>query len=939
MPGAAIAIISLGLTRSAPVPQAEAASATTLSFRITFGERQEIPQDYSGSISISSGEVVRLSPWRFFDGDEIDGRSGWTLKTKRARFESQPDQARFMMTGAQIENVVPAGIVATVDAPASATAKISTAQGDFEVRLSELKYDRVLSFLEGDVVVQRTPAANQISEPSTVSDGEHSDYPSVTTANDGVVWVAWQSYQDKGDHVFARHSTATGWSDTFRLTDEKTDVYRTAIAADMQGRVWVVWSERSGQKWDLYARRFQGGAWTSRQTLTSANHPNIFHRMVADSAGNLHLVWVGHEDGQSYVQWSKLEGSEWSEPRTISGPSAWNPEAAADSRGNLWVTWDSYRHGNYDIFLRRLAPDGTLGPELQVTKSPLFQAHASIAVDDNDRVWLAWHESGASWGKDWTREDPYRGTVLYTDRKPRVAVLDGGEWKQPAVPLMRALPKRYNRYAQYPRLAAGPGGRIWLGLQVRTSSAHNRSDFWAFDGRWEQFLTTLEGDHWSPPMPIPDSSQRPEGPLLLHPSGDDLWLTWSNDNRPVFAPAFYGKIPSNHEIHAAKFTSPGPASEPALVDFEDPELSVIEVHPNENDDVSRIRGYRTDLGGKSYRILRGDFHRHTEISTDGSGDGSLEDYFRYMIDAAALDTGIVGDHNIGNDDEYSWWRTEKGIDLFHIPGRYTPMFGYERSPGYPNGHRNVVFAQRGVPTLPIPPDEFRGKIRTGPILYPYLRQYNGICMLHSIASSQGSDYGDNDPELEPLVELYQGYHASYEYEGAPRAESDNYRVTVHGKFEPAGFWWNALKKGLKLGVQASSDHISTHTSYTMIYTPSAGRTDILESMRSRHAYGATDNIIIDYQAELDGKVYMMGDAFKAKSAPNLRVKILGTGLITTIDIIKDQTFVYHSEPNKKDVEFSFVDNDPGSGDSYYYVRIQQRDRNLAWSSPIWVDYR
>ena len=49
------------------------------------------------------------------------------------------------------------------------------------------------------------------------------------------------------------------------------------------------------------------------------------------------------------------------------------------------------------------------------------------------------------------------------------------------------------------------------------------------------------------------------------------------------------------------------------------------------------------------------------------------------------------------------------------------MFGYERSPSYPNGHRNVVLAERGVRPLPITQDEMRGKIRTGPILYPYLR--------------------------------------------------------------------------------------------------------------------------------------------------------------------------------------------------------------------------
>src|SRR5208282_4598974 len=172
---------------------------------------------------------------------------------------------------------------------------------------------------------------------------------------------------------------------------------------------------------------------------------------------------------------------------------------------------------------------------------------------------------------------------------------------------------------------------------------------------------------------------------------------------------------------------------------------------------------------------------------------------------------------------------------------------YERSVAYPNGHRNVVFAERGVHVLPISPAENRSEVNTGPILYPYLKQNRGIAMLHSLATDQGSDYRDNDPEVEPLVEIYQGFHANYEYEGAPRAESANYQVSAHGRFQPSGFYWNGLAKGYKLGVESSSDHISTHSSYTMIYTPSMDRTDIVESMRKRHAYGATDNIIVDFQ--------------------------------------------------------------------------------------------
>src|SRR5947209_15854517 len=135
------------------------------------------------------------------------------------------------------------------------------------------------------------------------------------------------------------------------------------------------------------------------------------------------------------------------------------PDAAADSAGNLYVAWDSYRTGNYDIFLRRIGSDGSLGPIEQVTKSPRFQAHASLAVDRNDRVWLAWDESGANWGKDYARDDTWRGTVLYADRRPRVVVLQDGKWWQTADPAT-AMPRRFNRYVETPKLVSDSARRI-----------------------------------------------------------------------------------------------------------------------------------------------------------------------------------------------------------------------------------------------------------------------------------------------------------------------------------------------------------------------------------------------------------------------------------------------------------------------------------------------
>lgn len=937
--------LSVYWMRSAPAQAPSLGADNAISFRIVFGELQERPEDYSGSISLSQGRVLGITPWRFFGGDAVDGTKGWNLNIKYAGFENQPDAPRPINTPAQTQNLVPAGVVVTVEAPASAVAHVRTASGQLDIRLQDVRYDHVLWLRNGDVSVERTPTVRQVSEPASGPGSEENDHPSAVVTRKGVVWVAWQAYKDDGDNVYARHSTASGWSKPFRLTEQKGDVYRTTIGEDPQGQIWVVWSERTGQDWDLYARSYDGRAWSSRTKLTSATHPNIFQTLVADPSGALHMVWVGYQDGPSHVYVSKLNGRAWSVPQEISGLSAWSPAAAFDSKGNMYVVWDSYRTGNYDIFLRRISPDGSMGEIQQVTKSPRFQAHPTVAVDKQDRVWVAWNESGANWGKDWSRDDTWRGTTLYTDRHPKIAVLENGKWRQPAADIMAAVPKRYNRFIQFPRVAADSKGRIWVSLQIRTACGRNRADFWAASCDWEHFLTSYEGDHWVPLMPIPETTSRNEGPFQIERGVKGVWMVWTNDNRPMVGGRggieqtdAARKLPIN-EVDGASFEHTAAVRPAVLTDFEESAGGAGALPEHEAADVARLRSYRTTVNGATYRIVRGDFHRHTEISGDGAGDGSVLDYFRYMLDAAEMDTGVITDHNAGNDNAYTWWRTEKAHDLFYIESRYTPLFGYERSVSYPNGHRNVVFAQRGVRTLPISREEQMGKVNTGPILYPYLKQHRGVCMLHSLATAQGSDFRDNDPTVEPLVEIYQGFHANYECEGAPLAETRDYAVSIHGKFQPPGFYWNALAKGYKLGTESSSDHISTHKSYTMIYTPSTDRTDIVESMRKRHAYGATENILIDYQAAgSDGRTHMMGEAFSSTSAPKLAVKVTGTDKIASIQIIKDARFVFETSPEGNTADFTFVDKNLGPGTSWYYVRVLQADRNMAWSSPIWVTY-
>jgi hypothetical protein len=327
-------------------------------------------------------------------------------------------------------------------------------------------------------------------------------------------------------------------------------------------------------------------------------------------------------------------------------------------------------------------------------------------------------------------------------------------------------------------------------------------------------------------------------------------------------------------------------------------------------------------------------HRHTDVSQDFKYDGSLFEVYRYALDAAAFDYIVPTDHQTGYDQEFSWWQHEKYVDLFFHPPHFVPTFGYERSLRYPNGHRNIVRALRGVRPLPIPADEASGKEGAAK-LFAHLRETGGISMPHSSATAQGTDWRDNDPQVEPLMEIFQGYRNSYEYEGAPRAATALNQHAQKSGWQPEGFWWNALDKGYKLGVQASSDHWSTHISYACLLVENPTREGLLDAIRKRHAYAATDNIIMDFRARDGDREYIMGDVFTA-TEPRFHFRAIGTGAIKRIDLISNRRFLYSQQPGAKTAAFEFTDANPPRGEAWYYVRVLQEDGQIAWTSPIWV---
>jgi hypothetical protein len=294
------------------------------------------------------------------------------------------------------------------------------------------------------------------------------------------------------------------------------------------------------------------------------------------------------------------------------------------------------------------------------------------------------------------------------------------------------------------------------------------------------------------------------------------------------------------------------------------------------------------------------------------------------------------DHDNGGAREYSWWTTQKLSAIFNTAGKFVSMYSYERSVAYPEGHRNVVFAQRGIrplPRLPKMADDSTGRAPDTQMLYRYLKQFDGVVASHTSGTNMGTDWRDHDPQTEPVVEIYQGDRQNYEMPGAPRSNSENDSI---GGWRPKGFINLALEMGYKMGFQASSDHISTHLSYCNVLARDLTREAILDGLKKRHVYGATDNILADVRSG----DHIMGDSFTTRALPELRVKLAGTAPFAKVVVIKDNRYVYTTEPKKASVEFSWKDNSPAAGKtSYYYVRGEQADGNIVWASPMWITYQ
>jgi hypothetical protein len=943
--------IALGLVSVAAVvavaTYGQQAETPTYTFRITLGLADKEPTDWSGKVTVADGEVVGLTGWRFEDKDKVEDKSGWKCSTHRfidpdARYPlATPDKT----PPAPPEKPWANGVTLVVKGQAP-TVTLTLPQGEVKFKAGDIALGDPKLFLDKQVRVERTATTVLLREPAAkVGEGVQDDYPAFWVRyRTGKHYLAWVAYQQEKNRVLLveRDGPDGKWSEPLEVAGPD-DHFRVALASTHDDTLWVVWASQREHRWHLFGRPYKDGKLGDEVRLSDAAGPNLWHRMTTDQKGRAWLVWQSFRGKEGSGAKSDIiarcyDGGKWHDAVRVSTAETdnWNPTIAADYKEDrVWVAWDTYETGAYNVRVRGLSGGAkpTLGDVLIPEASPLFQAHPSVACDRAGRLWVAWDQSGTNWGKDTGfLYQKAGGTRLYQDRRVRVKCLVDGRWREPAMDLDKVLPADLKEFNELPELQDDGEGRMWLAFRHRTCR-RPRIDGWAVQARWDVFATAYLGDRWTTPVELPHSTGRND--MRVSSQRDragNVYFAHASDNRPWSLP---GLPPRNLSVAVSRLGGAAKPGEFRFRDASDPPKAAP-IHPNEAEQVARIRKHAVEFGGKTYHIYRGDLHRHTDISGDGMGDGSLLDLHRYALDAAALDFVLVSDHNMGGDQEYPWWRTQQANDLYTVPGSFISMYGYERSVPYPNGHRNVIWPERGHRTLPVPLRANQKLMAEDTAkLYAYLKQTDGICTAHTSATDQGTNWAEFDGKLEPIVELFQGYHTSYEAPGAPKTVDEKTDL-VHGPYKPDGFVSKALAKEYRVGFQSSSDHISTHVSFACVLASEFSRKGLIDAMKKRHTYAATDNIVLEVRM---GALGLMGDEVRTDK-PGLDVVVLGTGPLARMEVLRDGEVVHTVKPEKNASEARFHWDDPsprkGEKASYYYVRVEQQDGAMAWASPIWV---
>jgi hypothetical protein len=333
------------------------------------------------------------------------------------------------------------------------------------------------------------------------------------------------------------------------------------------------------------------------------------------------------------------------------------------------------------------------------------------------------------------------------------------------------------------------------------------------------------------------------------------------------------------------------------------------------------------------RVLWADLHGHSALS---DGTGTVQDYFRYARDVAALDVVALTDHDhwgiLPLDERPEIFaRILREARAFHVPGRFVTLPGYEWT-SWIHGHRHVLGFGDEVPLLSSLDPAYESPQQLW-------RALEGRPVLTFAHHSAGGPIPTNweippDPRFEPVTEIV-SVHGSSEALDSPRV--------IYSPV-PGNFVRDVLDRGYELGFIGSGDSHDGHPGLAHLAAPSGGlaailseertREGVLEALRARRVYATSGPRILLRTALGPHRMGSVVSVPDEGVTDELFISVVAPGALERVDLIRSGAVADSIDlESRRDVALHRTVEQLRAGE-YLYVRAVQEDGFAAWSSPI-----
>ncbi|MFQ6617557.1 MAG: DUF3604 domain-containing protein, partial [Fidelibacterota bacterium] len=751
------------------------------------------------------------------------------------------------------------------------------------------------------------------------------EYPSLTVDNSGRVWIVWTGASDGGEAIFARVWRNGIWGTTRKISRNTGNEFRPRIAASGGNRIWVVWGARRDGNWDIYLRGFENDDWNDEIRLTRSREMEINPVISAGKKGDLAVAWEVIEANKTRIDMKYFDGKKWLPPFTVSDLNfdSYRPWAAADKNGDIWIAWDSYYQSNYDVFLRSLR-GGKLGEIIRVTRHPAFDQAPSLCFDGRGLLWISWHSNRVP-GTEKTGIQYW----FY------LRAFDGRDfYEPPGFPEQMDLEKNgTDQGFQFPFVISDKRGSIW----IFGRPSQNFTVQYYHENKWSP-MVYLSGEGWGGRGQYVYADAGPDGNIYtVRRDIGGIFFQYLYDfageyRKPVLRKLkragknlnFNLKVRSKYDAY--------------LINEEGKEKlssAVGEIIPERD-----YKKFILERNSEIYYPYFGDIHQHSSLS---DGMGTIDAVYARSRDVYNLDFAALTDHEyfVGNEIMNSEWEYIKTLGkLFNEPGRFVTFSAYEwTSPRLPKGygHKNVFFLNPDAKMYSF--SDSTGK--TTELLFNNLTKDSAIAVPHHTGWT-GTDWYNHNPEIQPVFEIVSD-HGAFEHMG-------NEPITHRGGM-PGMFLQDGLASGLIFGFIGSSDGhgllwhhgISRKRDpwaggLTVVFSKELSRKGIFEGLLSRRAYATSgERIMLNFS--ING--HWMGEIFESSQYPEIEVLVRGTGKIRYVTLIRNNADLLKFGGDSfggQWARFTYIDEEISYGRWYYYIRVVQENGEMAWSSPIWIDY-